>query len=203
MKNKENYEVILEYWFGDISNGLSPPEKNTLWYQSSEQTDTFIIKHFADIHCKASKGELDAWQQSSRSNLALIIILDQFSRNMFRGSQQAFAYDGRALDVCLQGLGNGLDKNLALIEKLFYYHPLMHAESIRCQEQCVHLLYGLLDGCNDQNRGKVENAIKFANEHRDIIAKFGRFPYRNAVLGRESSMAEIDYLNSGGKRFGQ
>ena len=203
MKDIENYESVLTFWFGEIKNGMANEDKKQLWYESSTETDKFIIAKFTELHKLAANGQLSSWQERSRSSLALIVVLDQFSRNMFRATKQAFAYDEQALMVCLNGIEAGLDKNLALIEKHFYYHPLMHAESIEHQERCVSLFRNMLNECNDDNRQMVENALGFAEQHRDIIAQFGRFPYRNAVLDRQLTELEMQYLNEGGNRFGQ
>lgn len=203
MKNKEIYEDILTFWFGDIRNGMSAPEKKQLWYQSSEATDQLIIKKYSELLEHAAEGKLDSWQSENRSSLALILILDQFSRNIFRGHAEAFSFDEQALKICLNGLDVGHDKSVSLVERHFYYHPLMHAERLEHQQRCVALFQEMLQECNELNHEMFANGLSFAEQHRDIIAEFGRFPYRNEVLGRQSSHAEVAYLSRGGSRFGQ
>lgn len=158
---------------------------------------------YSTLHRKAALGELSTWQESSKGVLGLIIVLDQLSRNIYRGQRDAFAYDGLALDYCLTGLELGMDKQLEIVERLFFYHPLMHSESLSCQQLCVDLMELMLQDSNQENQAVVENSIKFAQQHRDIIEQYGRFPYRNKVLGRLSSTAELTYLSGSGKRFGQ
>lgn len=196
-------ETLLYFWFGEIENGLATPDKNKLWYLSSAETDRLITDKYANLHSQAAAKNLSDWQTAPRGSLALIILLDQLSRNIFRGKAQAFSYDGLALEYCIDGIDKGYDTGLEITEQLFYYHPLMHAEALEHQERCVSLFESMLDQCNDRNKGMVENSVKFAREHRDIIAEYGRFPYRNAVLGRESTIKEQEYLGGGGKRFGQ
>ncbi len=202
-KNSKNVAKILNFWFGEIENGLSEEGKKQIWYQGNEDTDNFILDEFGTLFHLAADQKLSTWQTSPDSSLALVILLDQFSRNIYRGSEKAFATDPLALKYCLQGLADGHHYSMRLIEKIFYYHPLMHAESLSHQNTCVSLFETLLSDCNAGNIAYVENSLKFAYEHRDIIAEFGRFPHRNAVLGRQSTSSEEGYLADGGKRFGQ
>lgn len=191
------------YWFGKLQNGISVPSQHSLWYQSDPKTDEYITSHYFDLLQQAGNRQLSDWQNTACGSLCLIILIDQFSRNIFRNQKQAFAYDDLALEYCLEGLEKGFDKQLQIAERLFYYHPLMHAESLSCQQLCVDLMQQMLVGCNQGNLVTIENSIKFALQHRDIIAEFGRFPYRNQVLERESTASELNYVRSGGQSFGQ
>lgn len=201
--NKKNLRELHDFWFGDIKNGLCASHKTELWYGANQDTDNYIITEYTALHQKAVVAELTDWQKSAKGVLGLIIVLDQLSRNIYRGQSDAFLYDDLALDYCLTGLELGMDKQLEIIERLFFYHPLMHSESLNCQQLCVDLMESMLQDCNQDNRATVENSIKFAQQHRDIIEEFGRFPYRNEVLARKSSAAELNYLNGSGQRFGQ
>jgi uncharacterized protein (DUF924 family) len=199
-------KILLDlhcFWFGDIKNGRSASIKQELWYGADPKTDNDITEKYAALHQKAADGDLIHWQKSAKGVLGLVIVLDQLSRNIYRGQSDAFGYDGLALDYCLNGLELGMDKKLEIVERLFFYHPLMHSESLSCQQLCVELMELMLQDCNKENQAIVENSINFAQQHRDIIEQYGRFPYRNEVLGRSPSTAEIKYLSGSGKRFGQ
>lgn len=201
--DKKLLKDLHYFWFGNINHGLSPPAKKELWYGADQETDRFISDKYTALHQKAAAAELNDWQKSAKGVLGLIIILDQLSRNIYRGQNAAFLYDELALDYCLTGLELGMDKQLEIIERLFFYHPLMHSELPSCQQLCVDLMVSMLQDCNQHNRATVENSIKFAQQHKDLIEEFGRFPHRNKVLGRQSSAAELRYLNGNGQRFGQ
>jgi uncharacterized protein (DUF924 family) len=197
------YKEIHSFWFGEIKDELSSPKQRRMWYFSSATTDASIRAQFKDTLLAAAEGQFSDWSQGPQGRLALIILFDQISRNIFRGSAEAFAYDHLALDLCLEGVSEGVDQSLCLTERLFLYHPLEHAESLEAQNQCVQLMQTLLKQYSGPQQQVAINSLKFAEEHRDIILHFGRFPHRNEVLGRHSSAEEIAYLNSGGKRFGQ
>jgi uncharacterized protein (DUF924 family) len=199
----EPCDEILSFWFGEIKDQLSSAEHRRMWYSSSAEADALISVRFKDTLLAAALGQYLSWRQSPRGRLALIILFDQMSRNIFRGSADAFAYDQRALALCLDGVNAGAEQTLCLTERLFFYHPLEHAESLEAQEQCVMLMQALVREYSGRQREVAINSVKFAKEHRELILQFGRFPHRNDVLGRQSSVEELAYLNSGGKRFGQ
>lgn len=166
-------------------------------------TDALIRDQFKDTLLAAEQGQLHDWKQSPRGRLALIILFDQISRNIFRGSAEAFVFDRLALDICLEGVHERADRSLYLSERLFFYHPLKHAESLEAQNQCVQLMQTLVEQYSGRKKERAINSLKSAKEHRDIILMYGRFPHSNEVMGRQSSAEELVYLNSGGKRFGQ
>ncbi|GGD56106.1 DUF924 family protein [Lacimicrobium alkaliphilum] len=204
MVRSNNYQVILDFWFGDIRDELAAREKQKMWYASSGQTDDVIRQQFAATLQRADKGELDHWAETARGCLALILLFDQFSRNVYRGKPEAFAFDDKALTLCYEGITCGYDKHLTLVERLFFYHPLEHAEEIQAQQQSVAMFAQLMEAYpDDPQHQAAQNAYKYALEHRDIIQQFGRFPHRNRVLNRRSSSEEQAYLQGGGKRFGQ
>ena len=202
-KFRETMFTVLDFWFGTIEDELCEKHKQQIWYQFDPQVDKEITDRFSELHGSAVSGKLKSWQGTAQGSLALIILLDQMSRNMFRGTAGAFEYDDLALSVCLEGIENGLDKELTLIEALFFYHPLEHAESLEHQERCVSLMQQLAKKYQGDQLDYVRNAISFAEEHRDIIRQFGRFPHRNDVMGRAATAEEQEYLSAGGKRFGQ
>ncbi|QBY05379.1 DUF924 domain-containing protein [Thalassotalea sp. HSM 43] len=198
-----NIEKVIEFWFGEIKDQLSAAEKQQLWYQSTPQQDEQIRQQFEHLYEQACQGALDAWQRTAKGCMALIILLDQMPRNMYRGSKQAFMSDHVALKVCLHGLEQGFDRELQLVERCFFYHPLEHSEELKHQELCVvefERLHQVYQGQAQQMF--IRNGLDFAMKHRDIIAEFGRFPHRNKVLQRDSSAAELEYLKHG-PSFGQ
>lgn len=159
-----------------------------LWYARDEAFDAEIRRRFMALWHKAIAGHLAAWEANDEGALALVILLDQFPRNMFRGTPQAFASDGMARDVARRAIQRGTDRRIepALLE--FLYMPFMHSERLTDQEHCVALFEGAGDA----------ESLKYAREHADIIRRFGRFPHRNGILGRETSAEEQEFLDSGG-----
>ncbi|MCV2885070.1 DUF924 domain-containing protein [Aestuariibacter sp. AA17] len=202
-KNEEVVAKILTFWFGELKDGIANPEKSSQWYEASAKFDEEVTSHFHADYQKAKLGKLDDLAEHPRGALALIILLDQMPRNMFRGKAEAFETDLHALQICLAGLEAKFDKQLAFAERLFFYHPLEHAESLEHQQLCVELMADLMNEHKGNKRDIAKVALKFALSHRNIIEEFGRFPHRNAVLNRQSTSSELFYLAEGGDRFGQ
>ncbi|WP_394172469.1 DUF924 family protein [Thalassotalea litorea] len=196
-------ERILAYWFGNIEDELATAEQAKRWYAATHAQDLEIKARFETLVKQAAAGQLEDLQQSPRGSLALIILLDQMTRNIYRGTAKAFASDHLVINYCLEGIDKGYDQSLCLIEKCFYYHPLEHSESLDMQNLCLLKFNELEDEYfQEKHLQVIHNALDFAGEHADIIERFGRFPHRNQVLNRQSSSAEIAYLKSA-KRFGQ
>ena len=158
------------------------------WFKKNEVFDRQIVSRFLATHSAASRGELAPWQDSAEGALALLVLLDQFPRNMFRNSAHAFATDPLARAVADRALARGFDQATEYALRQFFYLPFMHSEALADQDRCLRLYEKYGDA----------NTLKFANIHRDIIVKFGRFPHRNSVLGRETTAAEDEFLRSGG-----
>lgn len=175
--------LILNFWFGEPGTSNYAQYKD-FWFQSTPEFDEQIRTQFESIYKKAMKGELDAFSETPEGSLALVILLDQFPRNMYRGTPQAFASDQKALAVVIEALEKKFDQDLLPIQRMFLYLPYEHSENMEDQEQSVKLFEKLGD----------ELALKYAIEHRNVIAQFGRFPHRNAILGRESTSEEIKFL---------
>jgi uncharacterized protein (DUF924 family) len=195
-------DKIISYWFGDIADDAECAAKQAaLWWQKSEKTDCDIAARFGESLEIATQGGLDDWRGEPRSLLALIILLDQFSRNIFRGTRRAFEQDAQAFDLCRIGIDAGTDRDLRPIERVFCYLPLEHAESIEAQDQCVSLYEQLRDVVEEAHRTTFEGYVDYANKHREVIEKFGRFPHRNTILGRDSSPEELEYLAQPGAGF--
>ncbi|MEW6981913.1 DUF924 family protein [Colwelliaceae bacterium 6471] len=199
----ENIEKILCFWFGELRDQLSSGDKNQLWYQSTPIIDEEIADTFGELYQQALNGQLQVWQDQPRGSLALVILLDQMPRNMYRATAQAFASDNLALAIAKHGIAQGFDKQYALIERIFYYHPFEHSEQLNEQRRAVALFSALLKEYGQTNHIKlIENALHWSKAHMEIIERFGRFPHRNDILGRESTDEELAYLKDG-LHFGQ
>lgn len=194
---------ILSFWFDDgLDHGWPTRNMQPIWFGGGAALDAEIRERFQAPTELAMRGELVEWQEQPLSRLALIILLDQFSRNIWRGQAQAFAGDHRAVTLVCEGISRGMDRHLPWVGRVFFYMPLMHAEDLDLQDLCVDCFQRIVDSAPQAIAEKVQGNLEFAIEHRDIIARFGRFPYRNAVLGRENSAEEDAWLEDG-KRYGQ
>ena len=201
-------ESILQFWFGDFDSFVDgyPPDfesRQRLWFMGGTKNDDAIRARFAPTLAAACAGECDDWAQTPAGALALVVLLDQFPRNIHRAAAAAFACDARARAVSDEIVARDMDSQLPLSSRPFCYLPQMHAEDARRQEQCVALFQKLLAATAPARRQEAQKSVDFALAHRDIVARFGRFPHRNPILGRASTAAETAYLQSGGARFGQ
>ncbi|MET0581198.1 MAG: DUF924 family protein [Pseudoxanthomonas sp.] len=158
------------------------------WFARNEEFDAEFHQRFEQAHFAAARGECEAWMDSAEGALALLVLLDQFPRNCFRGSAHSYATDGLARRYARHAVADGLDLETDKALRLFFYLPFEHSEERADQEYSMQLF------------GKIGDAelMEYATLHRDLIARFGRFPHRNAALGRESTQEELDYLASGG-----
>lgn len=187
---------ILDFWFGPLTEqGLCAQPRNALWFQSSKETDAYCKERFGKHLERASNDELAHWQTSDEGLIALIILLDQFSRNIHRGTPAAFESDALALRYAIKAVNTGREQQLPAIHRAFLYMPLEHCESLEMQEQCVTLFEKLAEEVPDE---QIISFTRFAAAHRDVIARFGRFPHRNDILGRQSSPEERAHLESHG-----
>jgi uncharacterized protein (DUF924 family) len=193
---------VLEYWFGDSGRSASAlDERMRFWFGTAH--DAEMRERFGDLARRAADGELAAWADSPRRRLALILLLDQMPRNLHRGTALAFAQDEKALALALSGMQVGADAALTPVERLFFYMPLQHAESRDVQDESVAAFRRLAGEAPEEMRGAFDASLRYAELHRTLIERFGRFPHRNRVLGRESTREEIEYLQSGSETFGQ
>lgn len=177
--------IILSFWLGEPGSSNDAQYKD-FWFQSTPEFDQQIKEKFEPIYQKAVKGELDGLGQTPEGSLALVILLDQFPRNTYRGTPQAFASDVKALKVTKDALEKKFDREFLPTQRMFLYLPFEHSEDIEDQNKSVKLFETLGDAL----------ALKYAVEHRDVIAKFGRFPHRNAILGRENTLEKIKFLET-------
>ena len=189
-----DFREVLDFWFGPAgSPEFGKPRE--AWFRKSDDFDDAIRARFLDLHRQAADGQLQPWQAAPDSLLALILVLDQFPRNLFRGSSRAFATDAQALAAAQLAVARGHDRALSPVQRWFIYLPFEHAEDLALQRRCLDLFEGL--------RGDSDSAgtIDYARRHYEIIARFGRFPHRNAVLGRLSTPEEIEFLKQPGSGF--
>lgn len=204
----ETPESICRFWFGRAvddtaawDDGAIAAAQAKLWWRKHPDTDRAIRERFLPWLGRAAARELDAWAATPRGRLALILLADQFPRNMHRHTAQAFAYDALARAWCVDGLAHGCDRALRPIERVFFYLPLEHSESLADQERAVALIGALAAQADARSRPAFADFADYAVRHRDVIARFGRFPHRNAALGRASTDAEIAFLREPGTSF--
>ena len=180
---RNEYREIILFWFDEIE----PAD----WWRKNEDFDAMLCERFSEFHARASRCELYTWRDEPQGRLAEIIILDQFSRNMFRNSPLAFANDALALALAQEAIAGGGDQALEPIQRSFMYLPYMHSESLEIHEVAVGLY---------RDNG-IANNLEFEHKHKRIIERFGRYPHRNAVLGRRSTEAELEFLKQPGSGF--
>ncbi|MCA8929381.1 MAG: DUF924 domain-containing protein [Alphaproteobacteria bacterium] len=184
-------QQVLDFWFGAPNEpGYGEPRK--AWFAKDEAFDAEIRRRFGGLHQAASHGMLDYfWKDVAGPNLALVITLDQFSRQFYRGEAKAFAQDAHALRVAKHAIDEGFDRDALPVQRLFWYLPFEHSEALADQDRSIELIEPL---------GNAE-WTRYAREHRDVIARFGRFPHRNAALGRDNTPEEQAYLDQPGAGF--
>ena len=195
-------DEILSFWFGENVLAGSWQDRVDIWFSGGPELDEGIRRRFGDVYAAAGAGKLMPWANRAYGRLALIILLDQFSRNIHRGQAEAFEYDPLALKLALDGVQEGHDRQLLPIERLFAYMPMMHAEDLDIQRQALAFFTALVDEASNEYPF-LTGALNSAQEHCDIIEQFGRFPHRNAVLGRTPTAEEDAFLAGGGANFGQ
>jgi len=174
---------IIDFWFNQTS-----PQQH---WQKNIEFDQLITQHFSHVHAAAANGELAHWRKEPEGRLAEVIVLDQFSRNIFRDTPQSFASDGQALVLAQEAIAAGIDLKLPPSKRCFLYMPLMHSESLIIHKQALQLF----------NQPGLENNYDFELAHLAIIEQFGRYPHRNEILGRESTPSELKFLTQPGSGF--
>lgn len=172
-----------------------------MWFKNGKAYDSEIFIKFGVDYERAINGELDHWVDSYRGRLALIILFDQFSRHIHRGTALSFAQDEKAQALCIDGIGAADDSKCHAIERSFYYLPLEHAEDIEKQNLCVKAYAQLVNDVPEEYRKPFQMNLQYAEEHRYVIEKFGRFPELNEILGRKSSDEELAFIASGEHSF--
>ena len=199
----EEAGAVLEFWFADgMKRGWPSQDMSERWFLGGPELDREIEQRFGDRVREAVAGGLTEWEHEPLTRLALVVLLDQFTRNVFRGGKEAFAGDDRAQRLAVDALDRGLDQSLPPVGRVFMLMPLMHAEDIELQRRCVREFESLVEQAEELIAAELRGNLRFAKSHLEIIERFGRFPYRNAALGRASSEAELEFIEHG-PRFGQ
>lgn len=185
----EAVQDVLKFWFGEE---LKPRKA---WFVKDPTFDEEVRSRFFSLHQQASNGELIDWSNSPQSSLALVILLDQFSRNIFRGKPESFASDPIALETAKAAIAQKFDQQLPPVQRQFFYFPLEHSENLNDQ----HLAVKLFEQFKDDP--ELNDIYQYALRHREIIERFGRFPHRNRILGRQSTPEELEFLKQPGSSF--
>jgi uncharacterized protein (DUF924 family) len=193
---------VLDFWFGPLSDGIAAPAQRQRWFAGGADFDAEIGARFGSLIDAAAAGELNDWRATPQGVLAFVLVTDQFSRQVFRGTARAFATDGLALAAAWAAVAKGDDRRLGIDERAFLYLPFEHSEAITDQDESVRLFGRLHDGAPTAARAFTASYLSHATAHREIIARFGRFPHRNSALGRASTPEEALYLETA-SGFGQ
>jgi len=197
------WSELVEDWFGEtLRTPLAIPERQNWWFSADGERDSQLAAKYGKLVEQCAAGRMYHWLDQPEGRLALIIALDQLPRNLFRGSPRAFAYDSYTAALCLAAVHTGQDRLLKPIQRVFLYMPLQHFEDLQGQETAI-ALYKRLAHENSEWPVFKNEFLPFARVHRDIIARFGRFPHRNEVLRRKNTPEEEDYLAGDAPSFGQ
>ncbi len=187
-------DEVLAFWFGrEDEPGYG--EFREAWFRKDEGFDREVKERFGTLYERTAVGELDGWRDDAESALALVIVLDQFPRNMFRGDGRTHAADGKALETAQYAVEHALDRELPAFQRMFLYMPFMHSENVEDQRRSVEL-FERLAGETD-----APDVRSYAVAHRDIVERFGRFPHRNEILGRTTTPEEAEFLKTEGSSF--
>jgi uncharacterized protein (DUF924 family) len=198
----ERIEHVLAYWFGPSPRGGEiDPRIRERWFKKSDATDAEIRSLFENDYRTLLEGNDEAWRSTPEGALAYVIVLDQFGRNMHRDTPKMYAGDRKALRAAEDVIERGLDASLAPAERWFLYMPFMHSEELADQRRCVELFTALGETSPEDFRAQSEGALDYAHQHAVIVERFGRFPHRNAILGRPSTDEELAFLKEPGSSF--
>ena len=188
---------LLHFWFGNPGSAdLPTSDRTNLWFGDNDTVKKQLVASFNKEYEAAVSGQLTEWETTPRGRLALIILLDQFPRYIHRSAPEAFAQDGKSQHLCTDGIQQKLDQSLTLIERVFFYMPLVHSESVQSQEHSIRLFQELVTLSMPETTQIYQLFLAYAYAHFRVIKEFGRFPQRNAILGRESSEAELAFLKN-------
>lgn len=196
-------DEVLDFWFGASgADGSLDPAKQKMWFGEGRKYDGVIREKFGALHARASRGKLDgAWAATPRGRMALIILLDQMSRHIHRGTALAFAQDPAAQQLALDGIGRKMDLELIPAQRAFFYIPFEHSENAEMQRTGTRCFEALARAAPAAVRRDYDGFLDYSRRHRDIVERFGRFPHRNAILGRVSTADEVAFLQQPGSSF--
>jgi uncharacterized protein (DUF924 family) len=198
----ETERSIREFWFGtQADDKTAAAEKSRLWWGKDPAIDRAIAERFASCVEQAAAGQLDTWRKTPEGLLALILLTDQFRRNIYRDTPAAFSADPLALGWSREAVSAGIHRRLRPIERVFLYLPFEHSESLADQDQAVALFQELVEEAGPNAAGVYDGYLDFAHRHREVIQRFGRFPHRNRILGRASTAEEEAFLKQKGSSF--
>jgi uncharacterized protein (DUF924 family) len=197
--NTDNLQAleILTFWFGnELSRPWPRENRSDLWFGSSKETDKLIKDSFENLVEDALSNKLTHWEDNCVNRLALIILLDQFTRNIYRGTDRAFSGDSYARSLSLRTIDSSEDINLTAVARIFLYIPLMHSEDLDDQDLSVNLYTTLYESSSDRLKTALLGSLTAAINHRNVIKQFKRFPHRNRPLGRPSTDEELEYIKT-------
>ncbi|MGR8946957.1 MAG: DUF924 family protein [Gammaproteobacteria bacterium] len=197
-----SHEEVITFWFGEPDGGDERLlEMSKRWFKKDKTFDDEIRARFGHLPAAADNGELQPWLGTAEGQLAMIICLDQFPRNIYRNSASAFAHDSSALSTAIHAVDNGIHQKLHPLKAVFLYLPFEHSEDLEHQKRCVDGLEELAEKADSFWKDKIKDFRRYAIAHYKIIEKFGRFPHRNEILNRESTADEREFLATGAGRF--
>lgn len=199
----DQQKAIYDFWFGDLLTNPDAEDRSAFWYMGGEKVDRDIRERFEHLVIKAQSHELDSWRETAPGSLALIILLDQFPLNIYRGDARAYASEQYSVSICLDGIAKGQDRELGFHERVFFYLPLEHSEDADHQELSLKYFTQLTEEAPDDMKDAAKGTLQYAIDHKATIDQFGRYPHRNKALGRVSTPEEIAYLEGGGATYGQ
>ncbi len=204
LQSSDAVEGMLLFWFGPLEGANDfPTDRKKLWWMADDATDADIRERFGALVERALAGELTQWCQTARGTLALVLLLDQCTRSLGRGDGAAFAGDERAQALVAEAIEAGTDRELRFIERSFLYMPLMHAESKVMAQRSLDVFGALSKQIKETGGEGHPDFLSPARTHADIVLQFGRYPHRNAIVGRESTAEELEYLAQNDVSFGQ
>lgn len=196
------WQAVLTWWFGSGTTAAEvAAARGKLWFGKQDSQDLEARERFAELVEQALAGELDGWHAQAEGWLANVLLLDQLPRMICRDTPRAFAGDSRALALVREGMAQGWDAQLTPIQRVFVYIVFEHAEELAAQDQALDCFTALRDAASAAERPLFDDYLDYAERHRRVIARFGRFPHRNAILGRSSSAEELSFLQEPGSRF--
>jgi uncharacterized protein (DUF924 family) len=195
-------DEVLDFWFGELDgDGFATQETAKRWFTKDAEFDREIGERFGALIEAVADGEREGWLGSSRGVIAYVIVLDQLTRNVYRGTAQMYAADDRAVAAARSAIEAGLDRELPVAHRTFLYMPLMHSETREAQRHCVERFESLVDELEGGAKKRVAQNLEYAVAHQRIVDRFGRFPHRNEILGRESTEEERAFLKEPGSSF--
>ena len=196
-------EKVLDYWFDGVEHDLEQLHaQSKIWYSFSTERDEEIKAEFGALLQEIVAGQRQDWTETSSGVLALVLVLDQFTRQIYRKKTEAFAHDEQAIAITYSGISRGLDQEMSVPGRLFFYHPFQHSEKLKDQEFGVQIVRNLRSHCDEYWHEYVDESMRYFEEHYEIVRRFGRFPHRNEVLDRQSTPEELEFLRTA-SRYGQ